>query len=135
MDTQGLLLVVAVHAANLRDGARLRLRLPRLQHLWADAGYTGPKLETWIRETTDWPLAIVRRVEPGAGFQVLPRCWVVERTFAWLRRYRCLSNGYEVLPETTEAWIRPAMTGLMLRRLARTPSFNSLLGDYVPHGL
>ena len=123
VDTQGLL--PAVHAANLQDwdGVRLRYRFPRLQHLWADAGYTGPKLETRMRETTDWPLEIVRCAEPGAGFQVLPRRWVVERTFAWLRRYRCLSNDYEVLPETTEAWIRPAMTGLMLRRLARTPSF------------
>jgi putative transposase len=130
VDTQGLLLAVAVHPADLqdRDGARLvlarlRQRFPRLQHLWADAGYTGPKLETWIRETTDWTLEIVRRAEPGAGFQVLPRRWVVERTFAWLGRYRRLSKDYEGRPDTTEAWIHAAMTGLMLRRLARTPSF------------
>ena len=91
VDTQGLLLAVAVHPADLqdRDGARLVLarlgdRFPRLQHLWADAGYAGPKLGDWMRETTDWTLEIVRRAEPGAGFQVLPRRWVVERTFAWL---------------------------------------------------
>ena len=91
VDTMGLLLAVAVHPADLqdRDGARLVLarlqgRFPRLQHLWADAGYAGPKLGDWVRETTDWTLAIVRRAEPGAGFQVLPRRWVVERTFAWL---------------------------------------------------
>ena len=97
VDTEGLLLAVAVHPANLqdRDGARLvlarlRHRFPRLQHLWADAGYTGPKLGDWVRETTDWTLEIVRRAEPGTGFQVLPRRWVVERTFAWLGRYRRL---------------------------------------------
>ena len=130
MATQGLLLAVAVHPAHLqdRDGARLvrarrRHRFPRLRHLWADAGYTAPKRETWIRATTDWTLEIVRRAEPGAGFQVLPRRWVVERTFAWLGRYRRLSKDYEGRPDTTEAWIHAAMTGLMLRRLARTPSF------------
>ena len=130
MDTQGLLLAVAVHAADLqdRDGARLvlarlRNRFPRLQHLWADAGHAGPKLETWMRETTDRTLAIVRRAEPGAGFQLLPRRWVVERTFAWLGRHRRLSQDYEGLPDTTEAWIHAAMTGLMLRRLARTQPF------------
>ena len=130
VDTEGLLLAVAVHPADLqdRDGARLvlarlRHRFPRLQHLWADAGYAGPKLGDWVRETTDWTLEIVRRAEPGTGFQVLPRRWVVERTFAWLGRYRRLSKDYEGRPDTTEAWIHAAMTGLMLRRLARTPSF------------
>ena len=130
VDTEGLLLAVAVHPADLqdRDGARLVLarlgdRFPRLQHLWADAGYAGPKLGDWVQETTDWTLEIVRRAEPGAGFQVLPRRWVVERTFAWLGRHRRLSKDYEGRPDTTEAWIHAAMTGLMLRRLARTPSF------------
>ena len=72
MNTQGLLPVVAVHTTNLpdRDGVRLRYRFPRLQHLWADVGYTGPKLETWMWETTDWPMEIVRCAESGAGFQV-----------------------------------------------------------------
>ena len=125
VDTMGLLLAVAVHPADLqdRDGARLVLArlqgcLPRLQHLWADAGYAGPKLGDWVRETTDWTLEIVRRDEPGAGFQVLPRRWVVERTFAWLGRYRRLSKDYEGLPETSETWIRIAMTDRMLHRLA-----------------
>ena len=94
-----------------------RPRFPRLQHLWADAGYAGPRLGDWVRETTDWTLAIVRRDEPGAGFQVLPRRWVVERTFAWLGRYRRLSKDYEGLPETSETWIRIAMTDRMLHRL------------------
>ena len=127
VDTQGLLLAVAVHPADLqdRDGARLVLarlgnRFPRLQQLWADAGYAGPKLEDWVKETTPWNLEIVRRPKSASGFQVLPRRWVVERTFAWLGRHRRLSKDYEVLPETTEAWIHAAMTGLMLRRLAQT---------------
>ena len=133
VDTQGLRLAVAVHPADLqdRDGARLVLarlgnRFPRLQHLWADAGYAGPKLEGWVKKTTPWDLEMVRRAEPGAGFQVLPRRWVVERTFAWLGpvafQARRLSKDYEVLPETTEAWIHAALTGLMLRRLAQTPT-------------
>ena len=127
VDTQGLLLAVAVHPADVqdRDGARLVLarlgnRGPRLRHLWADAGYAGPKLGDWVQATTPWNLEIVRRSEPG--FQVLPRRWVVERTFAWLGRHRRLSKDYEERPDTTEAWIHAAMTGLMLRRLARIPS-------------
>lgn len=99
MATQGLLLAVAVHPAHLqdRDGARLvrarrRHRFPRLRHLWADAGYTAPKRETWIRATTDWTLEIVRRAEPGAGFQVRPR-----------RR----RQDYEGRPDTTAAWSTP----------------------------
>ena len=127
VDTQGLLLAVAVHPADVqdRDGARLVLarlgcRFPRLRRLWADAGYAGPKLGDWVQARTPWDLEIVRRSEPGPGFQVLPRRWVVERTFAWLGRYRRLSKDYEERPDTTEAWIHAAMTGLMLRRLART---------------
>ena len=129
VDTQGLLLAVAVHPADVqdRDGARLVLtrlgrRFPRLRRLWADAGYAGPKLGDWVKARTPWDLEIVRRSEPGAGFQVLPRRWVVERTFAWLGRYRRLSKDYEARPDTTEAWIHAAMTGLMLRRLARIPT-------------
>ena len=127
VDTQGLLLAVAVHPADLqdRDGARQVLtrlghRFPRLRHLWADAGYAGPKLGDWVKTRTPWNLEIVRRSKPG--FQVLPRRWVVERTFAWLGRYRRLSKDYEERLDTTEAWIHVAMTGLMLRRLARIPS-------------
>ncbi len=81
------------------------------------------ELEAWVQAATDWTLTIVRRTEPGAGFQVLPRRWVVERTFAWRGRYRRLRQDYEGRAETTEAWIHVAMTGLMLRRLAPTPPF------------
>lgn len=129
---------MVVHAANIqdRDGARLLLsglaeRFPRLAMLWVDAGYQGPCAE-WIRETLHWVVEVVRKpsawvwVGPGqeppprrAGFQVLPRRWVVERTFAWLGRQRRLSKDYEVLPATEEAWIYMTMSRLMVVRLAR----------------
>ncbi len=129
VDTQGLLLAVAVHPADIqdRDGARLALsrlvgRLPRLERIWADGAYAG-KLAQWARDAGGWSLEVVRRPTQQHTFQVLPRRWVVERTFAWLGRYRRLSKDYEELPETTEAWVYAAMTGLMLRRLARATAF------------
>jgi putative transposase len=133
-----LLLKVVVHPANIqdRDGAKLLLaglvdRFPRLAKLWVDAGYQGPCAD-WIRDTLLWEVEVVRKppawgwVAPGeeppvrpAGFQVLPRRWVVERTFAWLGRYRRLSKDYEALPATEEAWVYLAMSRLMTVRLAR----------------
>ena len=77
----------------------------------------------WAREVGGWTLELVRRPARQHTFQVLPRRWVVERTFAWLGRHRRLSKDYESLPETTEAWVYTAMTGLMLRRLARTSPY------------
>ena len=133
----GLLLAVVVHPANIqdRDGAKLVIdklagRFPRLQLIWADAGYAG-QLVDWAMSLSGWALEIVRRPRSSHQFEVLPRRWVVERTFAWLGRCRRLSKSlprtrygdYEELPETTEAWIYSAMTRLMLKRLARTPTF------------
>ena len=126
MGTQGLLLAVAVHPANIqdRDGAKLVLswllgRLSRLERMWADGG----KLVQWAKEVGGWSLEVVRRPRQLRTFEVLPRRWVVERTFGWLNLQRRLSKDYEGLPETTEAWIHTAMTGLMLRRLARSPTY------------
>lgn len=138
VDTLGLVLKAVVHPANIsdREGARLVLgsldgQFPRLQHVWLDAGYTG-SLEDWITEHLGWTVKIVKRprrwvwvpkdVEPPAmpeGFQVLPRRWVVERTFAWLGRFRRLSKDYEALTETSETFIYAAMSYVMLRRLAQ----------------
>lgn len=138
VDTTGLLLAVRVHPADVadRDGAKLLLaglgeRFPRLAKLWVDAAYQGP-CARWITETLGWAVEVVRKPrkwiwwpadsEPPprpTGFQVLPRRWVVERTFAWLGRHRRLSKDYEVLPETEEAWCYLAMSRLMTARLAR----------------
>ena len=122
----GLLLAVVVHPANIqdRDGAKLFIdkligRFPRMRLVWADAGYAG-KLIEWVWALTGWALEIVKRPRDSHHFQVLPRRWVVERTFAWLSRYRRLSKDYEALSDTTEAWIHIAMIHLMLRRLAPT---------------
>lgn len=126
MDTQGLLLKAVVHPANIqdRDGGRLlvgSLTLadwPRLQKIWADAGYRG-RFEDWVMERTGWSIEIVEK-PPGGGFQVLPRRWVVERTFAWLGKFRRLSKDYEALPLSEETWIYLAMTNLMVARSGRS---------------
>lgn len=137
VDTLGLAMRCTVHAADVtdRDGAPLVLDgmatiHPRLSQLWTDAGYRGKKLRAWLNRQP-WKVTTVQRpsrwqwVAPGeeptpqpAGFTVLPRRWVVERTFAWLGRNRRLSKDYEALPQTTEAWCYLAMGRLMSRRLA-----------------
>ncbi len=129
VDTMGLVLSVVVHAADVqdRDGAKLVLmrlvgRFLRLEKVWADGAYAG-RLVVWARSVGGWSLELVRRPSYRNTFEVLPRRWVVERTFAWLGRYRRLSKDYEELPETTEAWVYAAMTGLMLRRLTLSNAF------------
>jgi putative transposase len=120
----GLLLVVVVHAANIQesDGAKLVLRralgrFPRLRRIWADQGYKE-HFVAWTKAATGWVVEIVARPKDQKGFAVLPRRWVVERTFAWLGRSRRLSKDYEGRPETHEAWVQLAMIHLMLKRLA-----------------
>lgn len=139
VDTMGLVLTAVVHPADLhdREGGRLVLhslgeRFPRLQHLWADQGYTG-SFRTWAHAQTGIEVEVVRpwwrqlkRYDPELleplgyrpGFNVLPRRWVVERTFAWLGRYRRMSKDYERLPATSEALVYLAGIRLLLRRLA-----------------
>jgi putative transposase len=121
VDTLGLLLAVKVHAASIqdRDGAKLlfetcRHRLPRLFLIWADGGYRG-KLITWVAINCLWVLEVVKRSDDVTGFQVLPRRWVVERTFAWLSKQRRLSKDYERECQTSEAWIYLAMVSIMLK--------------------
>ena len=124
VDTMGLLLVVVVHSAGIqdRDGAKLLLEkakgmFPRLQLIWADGGYAG-KLVGWVKSVCSWVLQIVKRTDDVKGFKLLPRRWVVERTFGWIGRNRRLSKDYEGRTETSEAMIYWAMTRLMVRRLA-----------------
>jgi putative transposase len=127
-----------VHPADIqdRDGARLLVKAamgqcPRVSLVFADGGYQG-KLVRWIQDTAGWRTEIVRKINgrrvvwvpPGVeppvipiGFQVLPRRWVVERTFAWIGRYRRFSKDYEQLCESVESLIYLAMTRLMLARL------------------
>lgn len=123
VDTQGLILSVSVTAADVqdRDGAKallppLKDRCPRLKHLWADGSYTGELIE-WVKKTLGWTLEIVSKPKDQKGFQVLPRRWVVERTFGWMGRSRRLSKDYEYLPESSEAMIQLAMIHRMIRSL------------------
>ncbi|MFF0143435.1 IS5 family transposase [Streptomyces sp. NPDC005227] len=124
-DCLGLLLVVAVTAANIGDreaAVGLLTRLRRLHRdiclVWADGGYTGG-LAGWCRQKLAFILQVVKRTDDMEGFVVLPRCWVVERTFAWLMHSRRLARRYETLPAGSEAMIRWSMVTRMGRRLAR----------------
>lgn len=115
-----------VHAASVqdRDGAKLVLRKlrgkhrpPRLELIWADASYAG-KLLAWVRRGLRVTVEIVSKHAEQRGFVVLPKRWIVERTFGWLGRYRRLSKDYEQNTASSEAWIYLAMIHIMVRRLA-----------------
>jgi putative transposase len=130
VDVMGLLLSVVVHAAHIQDraGAKTLLRrakkkgFKRLKLIWADGGYSGQPMRDWVLDLAGWLFEIVKRSDDSKGFVVLPKRWIVERTFAWLGRYRRLSKDYEQLPETSESMIYAAMIRLMLKRLARHPA-------------
>ena len=157
VDTQGLVLEVRVHSAKVmdREGIKLLLdpsspdRLPRLSHLWLDAGYTGEgKGADWVQKVVGWTAEIVRHPPklvpdevmrrwvmewakegvaidrerfsaPEGPRPFLAKRWIVERTFSWLGQNRRMSKDYERLPETGEAFVYVAMSRLMVRRLAR----------------
>jgi putative transposase len=136
VDTMGLLIAVVVHAAGIqdRDGGRrviekARFACTRLQKIWADGGYAGDFVD-WVKTFADWTVEIVRRDEEKKGFYVLPRRWIVERTLAWLSRYRRLSKDYETLPRTSENIIYIAMINLMLHRLAPEPNHNGYVMQF-----
>lgn len=125
-DTQGLLLSVAVTAANVQDKAGALVALSRLggagkklRRIWADGAYrtTRGHLASWV-ERHRIALTAVQPPAGRRGFQLLPRRWVVERTFGWLSQSRRLSKDYERLPESSEMMVYVAMTRLMLSRLA-----------------
>ncbi len=147
VDTEGVILQALVHAADVRDGTGgqwvlealdpVQTRFPRLHHLWVDAAYRGQFVD-WVKDTLGWSVEVVKHwwtgvstvwVAPGqeppekpTGFHVLPRRWVVERTFGWLGWWRRLSKDYEYLPATSEAMVYMAMSRVMLARLARPPA-------------
>jgi putative transposase len=156
VDTQGLVLKAKVHSAKVQDREGIKILLdlpsedlPRLSHLWMDAGYTGEgKGADWVQRVLGWTARIVRHPPKLAPEEVmrrwmrewakegvaidaeelsgprrfgdLPRRWVVERTFSWLAQNRRMSKDYERLAETSEAFVYVAMSRLMVRRLARS---------------
>jgi putative transposase len=127
VEVMGFLIRVLVTKASTpeRTGAKLLLErtftqtLEHLALLWADAGFSGEEFAAWVKQHFDCEVEIVKRSDDAKGFVVLPRRWVVERTFAWLTRFRRLSKEFEVLVRNSEAMIYAAMTRLMLSRLAR----------------
>lgn len=127
VDTMGNLLHAVVHPAHIqdRDGAKLVLdsfpdaHLERLEVLWADSGYDGD-LAVWMADTfTDWRLQLITRPPHSKGFLLLPRRWVVERTFAWLSRFRRLSRDYERSLLHSTAWLYLAAIRRLLRLCAQ----------------
>ena len=126
VDTLGMVLCVVVHAASVQDqdGARLVLgrikeTFKRLKIIFADQAYGRCGLPSWVESTCRCKLQTVLRPVGINGFVVLPKRWIVERTFAWLNRYRRLSKDYERKTENSEAVIQIAMIALMSKRLAK----------------
>ena len=112
-----------MQAASVQDriGAKevlekVKGQLTRMKRIWADGGYQG-ELVDWVREQCGWELEIVKKPPEQKTFQVLPKRWVVERSFAWLSPYRLLDKEHELLPETSEGNIYAAYTRRMLRWL------------------
>ena len=125
VDTLGLVLAVVVHGAYWQDhdGAcflfmRLRESFRRIQVVFGDSAYGRNGLPDWVKETFGWILQTVLRPVGVKGFVVLPKRWIVERTFAWIGRCRRHSKDYERNPETSETMIYISMIALMSKRLA-----------------
>lgn len=124
-NTIGLPVDMIVHQADMqdRDGApalleKVRSAFPWLRHVFADGGYAGDKLKNAIAGLGDWTIEIVKRSDAARGFVLLPRRWVVERTFAWLNRNRRLAKDLEATIESAVTWLYIASVKLMSRRLA-----------------
>jgi transposase len=125
-DTLGLIVGAVVHAANIqdRDGApdvlmSIRARWPWLRHVFADGGYAGDKLKAALANKGRWTIEIIKRSDKAKGFEVLPRRWVVERTFAWLGRCRRLAKDWEKSIASATAFLLIAHIRLLTRRIAR----------------
>src|SRR6266478_101799 len=124
-DTCGLLVGAEVHPADVQDRAGASLVIeavhqlfPWLRHLFADSVYTGPNLHEALAKFGKWTIEIVKRAADAAGFQLLPRRWVVERTLAWLNRNRRLAKDFEASIASAKAWVYIASVQLLIRRLA-----------------
>lgn len=125
-DTCGFLIFILVHAADIqdRDGAvdvlkAIRQHFPWLRHIFADGGYAGDKLGDALARMGQWTIEIIKRSDTAQGFHVLPRRWVVERTFAWLGRCRRLAKDWEKSIESSTAWALIASFRMLTRRTAR----------------
>jgi putative transposase len=126
VDTLGLVLGVVVTPASCpeRDGAQQVLQqvgdwFTRLRKLWVDGGYTGETFAQWVRNRwSKLEVEVVKRSDAVTGFTVLPRRWIIERTFGWLMRQRRLVRDYERTEASAESWIHLAMIRIQLRRLA-----------------
>ena len=123
-DTGGLLVGAEVHPADVqdRDGAKLVIEaihqlFPWLRHLFADSAYNGPSLRQTLTKFGNWTIEIVKRTAEAAGFQLLPRRWVVERALAWLNRNRRLAKDFEATIASAKAWVYIASMLLLVRRL------------------
>ena len=124
-DTCGFLIFILVHAADIqdRDGAvdvlkAVRFRFPWLRHVFADGGYAGAKLRDALKAHGSWTLEIIKRSDTAQGFELLPRRWVVERTFAWLGRCRRLAKDWERSIASSTAWAHIASIRMLTRRTA-----------------
>ena len=124
VDVLGLLMIVVVTAASVQDansapllGGHLHGKFPRLQKILADQGYTE-RFIAWFMTTFGWIVEIVRRNPDVTGFEVIPKRWIVERTFAWMNMYRRLSKDYEYHTSSSEAMVYLASIRLMLKRCA-----------------
>lgn len=121
------MLSVAVHPANIqdRDGValvldrRTRRLFPFIERIYADGGYQGPKAAAAAARTGAWVIDIVKRPDNAIGFKIVPKRWIVERTIAWISRFRRLARDFERYAQTAAAYIQIAMIKLMSRRLAR----------------
>jgi transposase len=125
-DTEGNLVGLQVHPADVqdRDGAvdvlaSIRSLCPWLRHMFADGGYAGDKLRDAMARLGQWTIEIIKRSDTAQGFELLPRRWVVERTFAWLGRCRRLAKDFEATIESAVAWIIVAHIRRLTRRLVR----------------
>lgn len=126
VDTEGLPIRVVVHSAGIqdRDGAalvldRIRKSHPWLELVWADGGYNAHQVTDAVAKIPSLRLEIVKRNDDVSGFVVLPRRWVVERTFSWFGRNRRLATDWENLADTLQAFVTIASIQLAIRRLAR----------------